>query len=82
MILFSQNFLPPVSVFFSPEWFEAISVYLLGTDGATLDFFPPRSCIQNSHGSISWRHGEVAQTETWRWGEAPLSAERGPGWRY
>lgn len=26
--------------------------------------------------AASWRHGEVAQTETWRWGEALLSAER------
>ena len=82
MICFSQNFLPPVSVVFFPEGFEVISVYLLGTDGATLDFFPPRSCIQNSHGSISWRHGEAAEAETQRWGEALLPAERGQDWRY
>lgn len=61
---------------FFPEWFKAISVYLLGTDGAALAF-----SSQEQHGSTSWRHGEVAQTETWRWGEALLSAE-GAGLRF
>lgn len=37
---------------FFPEWFEAISVYLLGTDGAALGFFPPRSSMAAHPGDM------------------------------
>ena len=50
-MLFSK-FSPSCICGFFPEWSEAVSVYFLGTDGASLDFFSS----EEPHSKSTWQH--------------------------